>query len=217
MPGLPNPSMDAVPFTILPAEFLDDMIENIESLAGGTGFNPGAVGGGSINFAATGAGGIWWEELGRTTLGVAGDTISVAAFAGRNHLKVLLYGVATGGTISAAITLNGDTGANYAQRSATNDASDASSTSATSFGVFPATAAYPQYAEMEILNIASREKLIFTQSMTQNVSGAGNLPARYYATAKWVNTSAQVTTITATNGGTGDYAIGSEMIILGHN
>ena len=41
--ALPNPGMDAVPFTPLTAEFLDDMIENIESLSDGTGFQNGAI------------------------------------------------------------------------------------------------------------------------------------------------------------------------------
>lgn len=41
--ALPNLGMDAVPFTPLTAEFLDDMIENIESLAGGTGLNDRSV------------------------------------------------------------------------------------------------------------------------------------------------------------------------------
>lgn len=41
--ALPNPGMDAVPFTPLTAEFLDDMIENIESLADGSGLNTNAV------------------------------------------------------------------------------------------------------------------------------------------------------------------------------
>jgi hypothetical protein len=41
--SLPNPGMDSVPFTPLTAEFLDDMIENINSLAAGTGFDNNAV------------------------------------------------------------------------------------------------------------------------------------------------------------------------------
>lgn len=41
--ALPNTGMDAVPFTPLTAEFLDDMIENIESLSDGTGFATGAI------------------------------------------------------------------------------------------------------------------------------------------------------------------------------
>ena len=41
--ALPNPGMDAVPFTPLTAEFLDDMIENIESLSDGTGLENNAI------------------------------------------------------------------------------------------------------------------------------------------------------------------------------
>lgn len=48
--ALPNPGMDAVPFTPLTAEFLDDMIENIESLSSGTGIGDGAVTAGKTAF-----------------------------------------------------------------------------------------------------------------------------------------------------------------------
>ena len=41
--ALPNPGMDAVPFTPLTAEFLDDIIENIESLSSGTGIDDGSI------------------------------------------------------------------------------------------------------------------------------------------------------------------------------
>lgn len=41
--GLPYPGMDAVPFTPLTAEFLDDIISNIESISGGTGFATSAI------------------------------------------------------------------------------------------------------------------------------------------------------------------------------
>jgi hypothetical protein len=40
---LPNPGQDAVPFTTLTAQFYDETIENIESLADGSGFDAGAV------------------------------------------------------------------------------------------------------------------------------------------------------------------------------
>lgn len=41
--ALPNPGMDFVPFDVLTAEELDDIVENIESLADGTGFDTGAI------------------------------------------------------------------------------------------------------------------------------------------------------------------------------
>lgn len=41
--ALPNPDMDFTPFDTLPASTLDDIIENVESLADGTGFTAGAI------------------------------------------------------------------------------------------------------------------------------------------------------------------------------
>ncbi len=41
--SLPNPGMDAVPFTALPASFLDDIIENVEALATGSGLDTNAI------------------------------------------------------------------------------------------------------------------------------------------------------------------------------
>jgi hypothetical protein len=40
---VPNPSMSFTPFDTLPASDLNDLVENIEALAAGTGFDPGAV------------------------------------------------------------------------------------------------------------------------------------------------------------------------------
>lgn len=41
--ALPNPSMSFTPFDPLPASDLNDLVENIESLADGTGFDTGAI------------------------------------------------------------------------------------------------------------------------------------------------------------------------------
>jgi hypothetical protein len=41
--SLPNPGMDAVPFTTLPASFLDQIIANVEALATGSGLNTNAI------------------------------------------------------------------------------------------------------------------------------------------------------------------------------
>lgn len=42
--SLPNPGMSFTPFAVLPASELNDIVENIEALADGTGFDAGAVG-----------------------------------------------------------------------------------------------------------------------------------------------------------------------------
>lgn len=51
--ALPNPSMSFSPFAILTAEEMNDLVENIESLANGTGISAGAVTSSKINLTYT--------------------------------------------------------------------------------------------------------------------------------------------------------------------
>ena len=50
--ALPFPGKDAVPFTPLTAQFLDEMIANDEALSAGTGLNDGAVTASKLNFGS---------------------------------------------------------------------------------------------------------------------------------------------------------------------
>jgi len=61
--ALPNPGMDAVPFTPLTAEFLDDMIENIEftysGLSTGSGIGSGTITNAKLSTTAGEPGAAW--------------------------------------------------------------------------------------------------------------------------------------------------------------
>lgn len=48
-------------------------------------------------------------------------------------------------------------------------------------------------------------------------SGAGNAPNKREAAGKWHNTSNQITRVDVINITTGDFAAGSEVIVLGHD
>ncbi len=176
-----------------------------------------AVTAAKINWAATGAnGGIWWEEVGRTTLASAADSITVSSIA-RKYLKIYVSVRATGGTISPDVTFNGDTGSNYADRSSGNGAGDGTATSQSRIRMYPAVSEN-QFAILEFTNVAAIAKIVRYEIVTEGSSGAGNAPGRSEGAGKWANTSAQVSSITVTNGaGTGDFAIGSEIIVLGHD
>lgn len=172
--------------------------------------------GAKINFAATGAdNGIWWEELGRTTLGVAGDTISVTGIPARKYLRALVAVTTTGGTAQCAIRFNNDSGGNYDERSSTNGAADATLTGQSGIVAAVASAA-PRYIDMSIINVANLQKLVRAESLFgENVATA---PARQEVIGKWTNTSAQISRMDIINvAGSGDFAIGSEVVILGHN
>jgi hypothetical protein len=171
-----------------------------------------------IDWAATGAdGGIWWEEVGRTTLSVAGDTISVTPIAARKYLKIIISVLDTGGTINATVRFNNDSGTTYANRSSANGAADGTGASGTSMGMSATASANPKYIECEVINIAAQEKLVTGHAIERGAAGAGTVPSRAELANKWANTADQITRVDVINTGTGDFAIGSEVVVLGHN
>lgn len=170
----------------------------------------------NIDWASTGAGaGIWWEELGRTTLTTASDTMSVTIPV-RKYLQILVTGVPSG-VIDLGFYVNGDTGANYARRQSTNGGADNTGVSITSLPIGPDTVAAVKYSIIYCVNVAAQEKLFIGSYASGSASGAGTAPARREQAFKWTNTTNAITSITITNSGSGDMATGSSVIVLGHN
>lgn len=186
----------------------------------GTNFDNDIIKSKHMDWAATGGGdngGIWWEELGRHTLASGADVMTVSGFAARKYLLVLVAVFQTGGTISGNMTFNNDTGNNYSDRNSTDGAADATQTSvAAIFGTNTATAQTDKFSVHEIVNIANKEKLVISR-VTASQAGAANAPNKRENAGKWANTSAQITRIDITNSGTGDFAAGSEIVVLGHD
>lgn len=186
------------------------------SVKAGRVFDPGAISAEDINFGGAGSG-IWWEEIGRTTLGSAGDTISIISLPARKYLKFILCYTGTGGTTLPTIRFNNDSGSNYANRQSASGGADATATSQTSFIMSGAESNISIYAEFEGINISAQEKVFTGRVVKTAVSGAGTAPLRTEDAVKWTNTSAQISRIDVINTGTGDFAIGSELIVLGHD
>lgn len=171
-----------------------------------------------IDWASTGVdGGIWWEELGRTTLGSEQDTISVSSFSARKYLRVLISILGTG-TIDTRITFNSDSAANYNYRYSANGAADTAATS-TNFIIGNAgSASAHMMFDINIINNQSNEKLVWGSAIRSGTAGAANSAGKDDFGGKWANTSAQITTITLTNvTGSAGYLTNSQMVVLGHN
>lgn len=159
----------------------------------------------------------WWHEIARTTLGSASDTISVTGIPARKYLKFILSYTGSGGTTLPTLRFNNDSSALYANRQSASGGADATAVSQTGFIMSGAESNISFYAEFEGLNVATQEK-VFTGRVTKTaVSGAGTAPLRTEDVVKWANTSAQINRIDAINSGAGDFATGSELIVLGHN
>lgn len=157
----------------------------------------------------------WWEEIGRTTLGSAGDSITVDNLPARKYLRVIA--TASGTNIRGNFTFNDDT-SNYANRTADNGGADATATgSAAIFAGDAGGNAVRIFVDMEIINIATLEKLVYANTTTKTTAGDGATPNHRRTTSTFDNTSDQISKIVFNQTSTGDFAAGSEVIVLGHD
>jgi len=162
-----------------------------------------------------GGGGGFWEELARTTLAIAGDTISVTPIAVREHLMILVSVADVGGAIRAALRFNGDAGANYAYRRFFNGVAGLS-VNQNEINISNNLAS-PKYIVVQLRNSNVNPKISSSVAVDESTSGAGTGPDSWTTYGKWQNV-AQVTRIDVVNvTGAGDYAIGSEVVVLGHD
>lgn len=160
------------------------------------------------------SGEIWWEELGRTTLGVAGDTISVTPIAARKYLRVYAILLNTG-TLLGHIRFNNDSGNNYSYKGSTNYGAAADGTSQAQIAGW-LSGADAGFVTLDIINISNQNKSVILQE--GGVGGAASAaPFSVELRGKWVNTSSQITRIDFINAQTGDFSAGSEVVVLGHD
>ena len=159
-----------------------------------------------------------WEELGRTTLGSNGDTISITPIAVRKYLRVYFQLWGTGGTLTPAFRFNNDTGANYAASYSANFAAPAVSVSQTSLGVTAAVSPAFQQGIWDIANIATRRKIVRGTSSDDNDASATTSSNNVNLAGKWDNSANAITRIDLVNvSGTGDFVAGAQMVVLGRD
>lgn len=160
----------------------------------------------------------WWHEIARTTLSSAGDLITVSSIPARKYLWVIFEALADGGTIDSNITFNNDTTSRY-RSSYQAQATPGTSTDSGAIGNIPmesgtVTSGGLCMAHMQITNIAAYSK-VFHWHNTNNTSASAM--TWLDGDGRWTDTSVQINRIDWTNTGTGNFGIGSEVIVLGHD
>ena len=140
-----------------------------------TGFNP-------VTALAGG-----WKELARTTLGSAGDTISVTGLADKRYYMILVDSL-NSGEVGGFGRLNGDSGSNYSRRRSEDGGNDATNVNNVAMNYFGQDVSGGHAFTVGYLaNKSDKEKLSITHSVWQNTAGAGNAPQTYEkVSAKWV-------------------------------
>jgi len=159
-------------------------------------------------------------EIARTTLDVAGDTITVSSIPAYRYLIFLFYGNATGGTLDTGFRFNSDSGTNYMSTHSVGFGAAVvngnTNILATESGQTDSGGINTGKIEV-IGNITGEEKNVMYEFISQDAAGA-TIPTYLKGFGKWMNTSAQINSVTWSNsGGTGDFAIGSEIVVLGKN
>jgi hypothetical protein len=155
-----------------------------------------------------------WTRLSHVALSSSGDTIDSGTITACHKLRVIIYGIASS-DISFKVRFNGDTGSNYTFRSSLNGGSDGTDTGESYINVgtsFTGTADI--LGIMDITNKSDKVKIVESECMATQ-SGAGNAPERKEVVGKWQNTSAQITSITVHNSGSGSYDTGSYITVFG--
>ena len=158
-----------------------------------------------------------WVELGRTTLGSNGDSISVSSLPDKRYYMIL-SDISSSGQGATRPRINNDSGSNYSIRYQKDGGTDVTLTSQPYFtnyngGFTNANVFHVTY----LANYASKEKLLINHSNENETLGAGTAPFRREYTGKWANTSDAVNRWDALNFGTGDFASGSEVVVLGYD
>jgi len=156
-----------------------------------------------------------WKELARTTLGSAGDLISVASLPDKRYYMIL-GDYLPSGNFNGKYRFNNDSGYNYARRNSGNGAADTTAVSQTEFQTD--TIAGNNFVQFDIgyvANLSTKEKLIQMHTIKHDGDGAGTLIKRIESVGKWANTSDTINRIDCVNASAGDFAIGSECVVLG--
>ena len=184
-------------------------------------FNQPFLSGGfpSMNRAAAGAVG-GWVELGRTTLGSAGSTITVSGLSNKRYYMVLTHGLWSSGNQWVNPRLgNGsvDTGTNYSWRHSDSGAVDATGTSSNFMGYIAPTggAGGNRFAVNYLSNYSTKEKLSIAHGIESQGTSATTAPTRIENVGKWTNTSNPLDVYQIHNGGRTNFQTGSEVVVLG--
>ncbi len=157
-----------------------------------------------------------WKEIGRTTLGSAGDTIDVTSLADKRYLMILGSKIPSG-TSDLVYTFNSDSASNYAIRFSDNGATDGTGTSQGRVLGDNGGATTPSFQVGYVANKSDQEKMIINNAVGQSTAGAGNAPIRRESTGKWVNTSNTISSVQGIQQEGGDLASGSEVVVLGYD
>ena len=155
---------------------------------------------------------VWGAKPAPTTA----DVITVDSLEAKKHLMVQGNLLNSGELNTVALQFNSDTGNNYSRRYSIDGGADATDTSQPSLEIEQGSAwSGDCFFTTQIINEATKEKLVKSEWIDQQSTGTGSVPRRAEVVGKWSNTSNAITTIKVIQGGGGSFAEGSEVTVYG--
>ena len=157
-----------------------------------------------------------WKELARTTLGSAGDTISVSSLADKRYYMILGHIENTGGDTVSHVRANSDSGANYALRRSKIGLADLTETSTNRFFTSHNSKSIDsRFIQGYVANKSDKEKLGIFQVNENPSTGAGTVPSRIEGVGKHAQTSSALNELQLFNDEAGSFDTGGELVVLG--
>lgn len=154
--------------------------------------------------------------LGRQTLTAVGDSLDLSGLLVRRHLKILIACLPSG-AIQPVLRFNADSTASYSERFATDGGADAANVNQTGLNINIGAQALPFFAVYQVLNITAQSKIIAGKSAVGGGSAATAPANRRELAGKWANSAVGISGVNVVNIAAGDFAVGSELIVLGHD
>ena len=160
----------------------------------------------------------FWQELANVELSSAGDTLDTSTITAKKYLWIQAF-IPEGAGHHGYIYFNGDDGGsnnNYAWRGSINGGNDITTTDDDEINWSHDTNT-AKYLNMFVINISDKEKLCIAEYMDYGSSGAGTTPNRIEWVYKWVNTSAQISSVKLYNNkaSSNDFPIGTTLKVWG--
>lgn len=156
-----------------------------------------------------------WAKLSSVTLCATGDNLNSGTICATTFVNVYAFMEQCSSSITGNTTFNSDTGANYARRRSNNYAADGTGTAESAIDIRGGESKNRLEINF-IYNTSAQEKIVMGWLVVAGpTSGAGTAPDITHYSAKWANTSAQITEINFNNIDPGDYGTNSNITVIG--
>jgi len=154
-----------------------------------------------------------WEKLGVDTLTVAGDNLDVT-ITEKKFVEKMSHEIQVTGTMAPFCRVNADAGNNYANKLSNNGGSDGDNSPSSVMGGHGGSAETADVMGIEHHFFLSGEHLLLIDwEVTSGGVGSDNAPNRTESVGK--HTAVAVTAVNELLSGTGDFAIDSNLSVLG--